>query len=54
MSQVIIYLAYVNKHMNTKDGRNFVIEKLKRTYGKLSEISKQFYKDKYNNVMELL
>ena len=50
----LLYLAYVNKHMNIKDGRNFVIEKLKRSYGKLSETSKEFYKDKYNNVMELL
>lgn len=27
----LLYLAYVNKHMNIKDGRNFVIEKLKRS-----------------------
>lgn len=50
----LLYLAYVNKHMNIKDGKNFVIEKLKRSYSKLSETSKEFYKDKYNNVMELL
>ncbi len=50
----LLYLAYVNKHMSIEEGRNFVVEKLKRSYNKLSEPSKEFYNDKYNNAMELL
>ncbi len=50
----LLYLAYVNKHMNIEEGRNFVVEKLKRSYNKLSDASKEFYKDKYDNVMSLL
>lgn len=50
----LLYLAYVNKKMDIKDGRNFVIEKLKRSYNKLSESSKELYKDKYDSAMSLL
>lgn len=50
----LLYLAYVNKKMNIEEGKNFVIEKLKRSYNKLSEESKEFYKDKYSNTIDLL
>ena len=50
----LLYLAYVNKHMNIEEGRNFVVEKLKRSYNKLSDASKEFYKDKYDSAMSLL
>ena len=40
--------------MNIEEGRNFVVEKLKRSYNKLSDESKEFYKDKYDNAMSLL
>ena len=50
----LLYLAYVNKHMNIEEGRNFVVEKLKRSYNKLSDASKEFYKNKYDNAMSLL
>lgn len=40
--------------MDIEEGRNFVVEKLKRSYNKLSDSSKEFYKEKYDNAMSLL
>lgn len=50
----LLYLAYAEKKMSLEDGIKFVKEKLMRSYGKLSEESKDFYKDKYQQVMEVL
>lgn len=50
----LLYLAYVNKNMNIDEGKDFVRNKLKRSYNKLSDESKEFYLEKYQNVMEIL
>ena len=50
----LLYLAYVTKGMDFEKGKQFVIDKLNRTYRKLSDRSKLFYKDKYQNSMALL
>lgn len=50
----LLYLAYVGKKMNLEEGKKFVAEKLDRSYHKLSEESKEFYKEKYNNAISLL
>lgn len=50
----LLYLAYVEKKMSIEEGIKFVKEKLERSYRKLSDESKKFYSDKYNNVMSLL
>lgn len=50
----LLYLAYVNKNMNIDEGKDFVRNKLKRSYNKLSDESKKFYLEKYQNVMEIL
>ena len=50
----LLYLAYVEKKMGIEDGRIFVIDKLKRSYSKLSERSKIIYNNKYHQVMEIL
>ena len=50
----LLYLAYVRKNMGINEGKDFVRNKLERSYNKLSKRSKEFYKDKYKNVMENL
>lgn len=50
----LLYLAYAERKMSLEDGIKFVKEKLMRSYGKLSAESKDFYKDKYQQVMEVL
>lgn len=50
----LLYLAYAERHMNIEDGKQFVKEKLERSFHKLSEESKEFYKDKYLRVMDVL
>ena len=40
--------------MNIDEGKDFVRNKLKRSYNKLSDESKEFYLEKYQNVMEIL
>lgn len=49
----LLYLAYANKKMDIIDGANFVKNKLQRSYNKLSEESKEFYADKYNEAMKI-
>lgn len=49
----ILYLAYVNKNMDIENGANFVKNKLQRSFNKLSEESKEFYTQKYNEVMKI-
>ena len=49
----LLYLAYVNKNMNIEDGAKFVKNKLERSYNKLSEESKEFYAQKYKEVMKI-
>jgi len=50
----LLYLAYVERKMSIKEGTDFVKGKLERSYCKLSEESKEFYKEKYCQVMSIL
>lgn len=50
----LLYLAYVERQMNIEDGIQFVKGKLERSFYKLSAESKEFYKEKYLQVMEML
>lgn len=50
----LFHLAYVNRKLDIADGTEFVRKKLERSYNKLSDDSKKFYTEKYNQVMEIL
>lgn len=50
----LLYLAYVERKMNIEEGVKFVKAKLERSYNKLSDESKFFYKEKYERVMAVL
>ncbi len=50
----LLYLAYKEKNMDIEDGKNFVKGKLERSFKKLSDESKIFYKEKFENVMKIL
>lgn len=50
----LLYLAYVERQMSMEEGIVFVKGKLERSYQKLSPQSKEFYKEKYRQVMEVL
>ena len=47
-------LAEQAENMNIEEGKNFVKIKLERSYRKLSDESKIFYKEKFENVMKIL
>ena len=50
----LLYLAYINKNMGIEDGKIFVKNKLERSYQKLSEESKSYYANKFQNAMSFL
>lgn len=50
----LFYLAYVKRKMGIEEGVQFVKEKLERSFNKMSTESKEFYKDKYQQVMGVL
>lgn len=50
----LLYLAYVERKMNIEEGVYFVKSKLERSYNKLSDESKGFYREKYEHVMAVL
>lgn len=50
----LLYLAYVQKGMGMKEGKEFVKAKLARSFQKLSIESKKYYQDKFEKVMEVL
>lgn len=50
----LLYLAYVKKGLNIEEGAEFVRNKLKRSYEKLSENSKEFYKEKYESTLKII
>ena len=50
----LLYLAYVERQMGIEEGIRFVKEKLERSFCKLSYESKEFYVDKYRQVMSIL
>lgn len=47
----LLYLAYVEKGMGIKEGKEFVKAKLARSFRKLSIESKKYYQDKFEKVM---
>ena len=49
----LLYLAYVEKGMDIEHGASFVRDKLERSYSKLSDESKDVYKEKYEQVMAI-
>ena len=51
---VLLYLAYVRRGLDIEEGKGFVKNKLERSFQKLSDLSKEFYWDKYNKIMEIL
>ena len=50
----LLYLAYVQKGMEIETGKEFVKEKLTRSFQKLSTESKKYYQNKFEKVMEVL
>jgi len=50
----LLYLAYVERQMSIEEGIEFVKGKLERSFCKLSKESKEYYKDKYHQVMNFL
>lgn len=50
----LLYMAYVRKGMELREGEAFVREKLRRSYAKLSQESKACYEGKCRQVMALL
>lgn len=50
----LFFLTYVNRKLDIEEGNEFVKNKLKRSYNKLSDRSKMVYSSKYKKVMELL
>lgn len=49
----LFYLAFNVKKLSYEDGFDFVKNKLKRSYNKLSEQGKEIYKEKYEQVMKI-
>lgn len=50
----LLYLAFVNRNLNLPDGVDFVRNKLKRSYNKMSEESKKHYENKKDMVLSIL
>lgn len=50
----LLYLAYAERKMGIEEGIQFVKQKLERSFRKLSAESKEYYKNKYHQVMEIL
>lgn len=50
----LLYLAYAERNMSREMGIQFVKEKLERSYRKLSTESKNIYKNKYHQVLDIL
>lgn len=50
----LLYLVYAEQKMNYEDGKQYVKEKLERSFRKLSAQSKEYYENKYQQVMEIL
>ena len=50
----LLYLAYRERGMGLEEGKKFVKEKLERSFQKLSPQSREFYRNKYRQVMDIL
>ena len=50
----LLYLAYAERKMGLEEGIQFVKGKLERSFCKLSNESKEYYKEKYYQAMNIL
>ena len=50
----LLYLVYAERKMDYEDGKQYVKEKLERSFNKLSDQSRAYYQNKYQQVMEML
>jgi len=50
----LFYLAFVQRKLNINDGTEFVRSKLERSYNKMSENSKEYYKEKRDFIKSIL
>ena len=50
----LLYLAYRERGLEFEEGKNFVKEKLERSFQKLSSRSRELYRTKYQQVMDIL
>lgn len=50
----LLYLAYVKRKMGIDEGKIFVRNKLERSFQKLSSESKEYYLDKYEQIIRVL
>lgn len=50
----LLYMAFVKKNLNVKDGVEFVKNKIDRSYQKMSKDSQDYYKDKKDLVIKIL
>ena len=50
----LLYLAFKTRNLGFKAGKEFVKEKLERSFQKLSSQSMDFYRNKYRQVMDIL
>ncbi|NEU04872.1 HD domain-containing protein [Clostridium senegalense] len=50
----LFYLAFLQRKLNIEDGIKFVKSKLDRSYDKMSNTSKEYYKDRRNLIISIL
>lgn len=50
----LFHLAFVQRKLNIDDGVKFVKNKLERSYSKMSQESKEYYKEKRNSIQSIL
>lgn len=50
----LLYLAFVQRKLNIQDGVEFVKNKLDRSYNKMSNQSKEYYKVKRELILSIL
>ena len=50
----LLYLAFVQRKLNIDDGVEFVKNKLERSYNKMSQESKEYYKDKRTMLVQFI
>lgn len=50
----LFYLAFIQRKLNIDDGTNFVKNKLDRSYNKMSNESKEYYKNKRELILSIL
>ena len=50
----LLYLAYRERGLEFEEGKKFVKEKLERSFQKLSSRSRELYRSKYQQVINIL